>query len=201
MEPDNPYQAPTATAIPDAFNQPGELQLAGRGERFAAAFVDGIINMVFILAVSFGIMWATSTRSFEFAGSFLSLADFANAGFLMTSILTVASALFYIGINWKFLTTNGQTIGKKFANIRIVTLDGQRPPISDLILKRYGFYTLVALIPVVGSYLSIINILFIFGRERRCLHDHVARTRVVKNFPKETHPPQATTAEMTGDEF
>lgn len=184
MEPENPYQAPTATDIPGAFIQPGELQLAGRGERFAAAFVDGVINLIFILVVSFGIMWATSIRSLEFANSFRSLADFANAGFLMTLVLTVLSSLFYIGINWKLLTRNGQTIGKKFANIRIVTLDGQRPSMIDLVLKRYGFYTVLPLIPVVGSYISIINILFIFGKERRCLHDHVAGTRVVKISPE-----------------
>jgi uncharacterized RDD family membrane protein YckC len=180
MEPENPYQAPTTTEIPTAFTQHSELQLAGRGERFAAAFVDGIINLVFIMLISFGLMFATSTRSVEFTGSFLSLADFLDGGWMITALITIASSLFYIGINWKFLTTNGQTIGKKFANIRIVTLDGKLPSIFDLIFKRYGFYTVVALIPVVGSYLSLINILFIFGRERRCLHDHVAGTRVMK---------------------
>jgi uncharacterized RDD family membrane protein YckC len=192
MEPENPYQAPAATDIPDAFIQPGEFELAGRGERFAAALVDGLINMVFILVLVFGLIWG---------GSFQSFVDFANAGFLMTTLITVTSALFYIGINWKFLTTNGQTLGKKFANIRIVTLDGQLPSIFDLIFKRYGFYTVVALIPVVGSYLSIINILFIFGRERRCLHDHVAGTRVVKNLPKEPTPQQDPPTEMKGEQF
>lgn len=176
MEPENPYQAPTATDIPDAFIQVGDLQLAGRGERFAAAFVDGLINVVFIVAMVFALIWVGSLESFV---------EFADAGFLMAMLFTLASSLFYILINWKFLTTNGQTIGKKFADIRIVTLDGKLPPISDLIFKRYGFYTLVALIPVVGSYLSVVNVLFIFGKERRCVHDHVAGTRVVKNTLKE----------------
>jgi uncharacterized RDD family membrane protein YckC len=35
-------------------------------------------------------------------------------------------------------------------------------------------------IPVVGQIFSFINILFIFTKEKRCIHDLVAKTKVVQ---------------------
>jgi hypothetical protein len=35
------------------------------------------------------------------------------------------------------------------------------------------------LLPFVGSLIAVLDLLFIFGPSRRCLHDQVAGTRVV----------------------
>ena len=40
--------------------------------------------------------------------------------------------------------------------------------------------TIVAQLPVIGAILGLVNILFIFGPEKRCLHDYIAGTRVIK---------------------
>jgi len=38
---------------------------------------------------------------------------------------------------------------------------------------------LVSQVPQVGGLIGLVDILFIFGKERRCLHDLLAGTRVV----------------------
>lgn len=70
-------------------------------------------------------------------------------------------------------------MGKKIVGIKIVTLDGGQINI-ETILKRYGFYFLVGYIPFIGSIVSLINALFIFGKDKHCLHDKVGKTKVVK---------------------
>ena len=174
MAMENPYNPPTVSEVSAESPLAATAELAGLGERFLGALVDGLINVAFTLLAAFALI-AT--------GVIGSLADLNNLGLVSSVILTVASFSFYIGINWKFLSTAGQTIGKKVAKTRIVTMDGRVPSMVDLVAKRYAFFSLISLIPVVGAFLSIINVLFIFGRERRCLHDLVAGTRVIKALP------------------
>ena len=69
------------------------------------------------------------------------------------------------------------------AKTRIVTLDGRLPSMVDLVFKREASFTFIAEIPVVGLYLLLIDILFIFSRQRRCIHDLIAGTRVIKAHP------------------
>jgi uncharacterized RDD family membrane protein YckC len=38
----------------------------------------------------------------------------------------------------------------------------------------------VALIPVIGGFLPLVDVLFIFRHDRRCIHDLLAGTNVVK---------------------
>jgi uncharacterized RDD family membrane protein YckC len=86
----------------------------------------------------------------------------------------------FFAINYKFLITSGQTVGKKVLEIKIVDLNGSVPLFQPQLLIRYAVYLLPGQIPVVGQFISIINILFIFGKEKRCIHDLIAKTKVVK---------------------
>ncbi len=171
---ENPYEPPTVVNVSVDPAQNQAMELAGHGERLAGAIIDGLINVAFSMLVAFGLI-ATGVL-----GSFV---EYTKLGIVTTVILTLTGFAFYMGINWKFLSTSGQTIGKKVAKTRIVTMDGRVPSMVDLVAKRYAFFTLLGVVPVAGGILSIINILFIFGRERRCLHDLVAGTRVVKATP------------------
>jgi uncharacterized RDD family membrane protein YckC len=38
----------------------------------------------------------------------------------------------------------------------------------------------VVLLPTVGPFAGLIDVLFIFLKDRRCLHDHIAGTVVVR---------------------
>ena len=83
-------------------------------------------------------------------------------------------------MNFQLLTQQGKTIGKKALGIKIVTLDGELPTAGNHLLKRYAAYFLPGQIPFVGQFISLINILFIFGGEKRCAHDYIAGTKVVE---------------------
>ena len=64
--------------------------------------------------------------------------------------------------------------------MKIVNLHGDIPPIKDIILLRHVVVMLITHIPVVGVLIWLADILFIFRCDKRCLHDHLAGTRVVK---------------------
>ena len=84
------------------------------------------------------------------------------------------------------VSMRGQTIGKRLLGIRIVRFgDGSNPGFArawllrSLVVGLIG--TLAALIlPMLGNVFSIVNYAFIFRADRRCLHDLIADTKVVK---------------------
>ena len=47
-------------------------------------------------------------------------------------------------------------------------------------LLRYLPTSAVSLIPYAGSFVALLDVLFIFRRDQRCIHDHLAGTVVVK---------------------
>ncbi len=84
----------------------------------------------------------------------------------------------FLGLNGYLLFTRGQTVGKSVLKTRIVGLNGALPPFSRVFLLRYLLPGLFSYLPIVG-FIPGIGILLIFGRDRRCLHDYLAGTRVV----------------------
>jgi uncharacterized RDD family membrane protein YckC len=86
----------------------------------------------------------------------------------------------FILINGKLLIANGQTIGKKLLGIRIVDLNGDLPELKKHLIKRYAVFFIPGQVPAIGQFFSIINILFIFGKQKRCVHDLAAGTKVVE---------------------
>jgi uncharacterized RDD family membrane protein YckC len=80
--------------------------------------------------------------------------------------------------------TRGQTIGKRIIGIRIVTFpDGRNPGGVKAILLRAIVNGLIAAIPLVGNVYSLVDICFIFRDDRRCIHDLIAGTQVIKGQP------------------
>ena len=105
----------------------------------------------------------------------------------LESKLTLTEALIWMGYDWVIylvvngylLHTRGQTVGKLLAGTRIVGLDGQLLGLPRLFLLRVVPTGLLESIPVVGWVLFILGVLLIFRRDRRCLHDHIAGTKVI----------------------
>jgi uncharacterized RDD family membrane protein YckC len=88
--------------------------------------------------------------------------------------------LFWMGLQTWFLTRDGQSMGKKVCHLRIVRAgDGGNPGFLRAVLVRSVLPYLLAWIPCLGSLFALANPLFIFGAQRRCLHDLMAGTRVV----------------------
>jgi hypothetical protein len=58
-------------------------------------------------------------------------------------------------------------------------MEGKQVGFLKLYSLRYLVFSLISQIPVAGGLLSLLNILFIFGKERRCLHDRITGTKVM----------------------
>jgi uncharacterized RDD family membrane protein YckC len=92
------------------------------------------------------------------------------AGLMMFGWLLLVGAY-----NAWMLSTRGQTVGKSLLRIRIVGLDGSRASAGQALLLRSLLVLLLDLVP--GFLLA--DPLFIFRKDRRCLHDLIAGTQVV----------------------
>jgi uncharacterized RDD family membrane protein YckC len=176
---ENPYTTPVSdSVVEEKFD--GGIVLADRGERFGAAFIDGLINggLGFGIGKILGIFYVQSAVAATTAK--VTWLDPPAGGYGWAAAELVIHFLAFLAVNWVFLNETGQTIGKKLLKIRIATMDGQKPGMAALILKRYTLLKGIELIPTVGPFIALGGILMIFRSDRRCLHDFIAGTQVVK---------------------
>ena len=99
-------------------------------------------------------------------------------GLIAISVIVV---LAYAGYQIYLLTTQGQTIGKRFMGVRIILVkDETNGGFVINVLLRGILTAALSVIPLVGVLYALTDIGFIFRDDRRCIHDHIAGTRVVK---------------------
>ena len=140
------------------------MKLASRFSRLLAVVIDGmvlsfVIGLAMLPFLIFKIDISVSSWWYQ----------------LLSAILGVV--IFYF-INKKSLIEEGQTLGKSVVKIKITTLDYEIPTAS-MLKKRYLTFFLPSYIPVIGRWLLLINIVSIFTKEQRCLHDLVSGTVVI----------------------
>jgi uncharacterized RDD family membrane protein YckC len=134
--------------------------LAERGDRFIANLVDNFILMI----PMFGgfLLGAIVSRNEALAG--------------IAILLGVLGSLAVAGYQI-YLAQYGQSIGKRMRHIRVIRNDGSPASLARILLLRN-------FVPaIIGSFcglFGIVDVLTIFGEERRCLHDLLADTKVVK---------------------
>jgi uncharacterized RDD family membrane protein YckC len=162
--PNNPYAAPLAT-VADV-GEP-EMQLAGRGMRLAGAIIDTLILMVLV----FPVMFASGYWSLAMSGQ--------QPGFGWQVGMAIAGFVCFLLINGYLLNKSGQTVAKKLLGMRIVDLEGRKPEFLRLVGLRYGVGQIITLIPIVNMLYPLVDALFIFRQDQRCVHDLIAGTRVV----------------------
>jgi uncharacterized RDD family membrane protein YckC len=142
-------------------------QLASRWSRLGACLLDALT----VLPITLPLMY--------FTGGFEGAMNGVQPSMLYSLAITLAGVVWFLLIHGYFIVRDGQTLGKKALGIGIVTLDGKLAPIS-LLAARYGFYWLTPIIPIIGSILSLVNAVFIFSKTKRCLHDRIGGTKVVR---------------------
>ncbi len=86
----------------------------------------------------------------------------------------------FILLNGYYLKKDSQTIGKRIVGIRIVDMDNQILTLGKILVLRYLLIRIAAMIPFAGGLYGFVDMLFIFRQNRRCLHDLIAGTKVVK---------------------
>lgn len=140
---------------------------ATRVQRFVAAMIDGFLGLTLTLPLfdHFG-LWELMKTGGEVSTS-------------VSIQMTVYGLGMFFVLHGVLLYKYGQTLGKRLMGIAIVTLDGQKPSFSNLILNRYLPQWVAGFVPMLGPVLGIVDALFIFREDKRCIHDLIAGTKVI----------------------
>jgi uncharacterized RDD family membrane protein YckC len=168
----NTRYAPPSAEVADVTPQ-GEHVLAGRGIRLAAVLIDG--------AILIGLFWVIG----QFSPLNIFGTEMAQAGLAARLGVQVLSLALFAAINGWLLARSGQTIGKMLLGIRIVRGDGSAATLPRLLALRYGVgYLAAALGTALMLIFSLVDALMILRADRRCLHDLIADTIVIKAQPE-----------------
>ena len=91
------------------------------------------------------------------------------------------SMLVIFGLQIYLLWSRSQSVGKICMGTLIVDQrTGQRAGAVSCILLRVFVHGIITAVPNIGSFYGLVDALFIFRQDRRCLHDMIARTVVVE---------------------
>lgn len=165
---DRRYAPPAAHVEDVAPLESGALALASRSQRFWAAMLDVGLALVATLLVGWlapGLLWNEQDTqelwALDLRGAF--------GGFLV-----------FLALHGWLLVRHGQTVGKALLRLRIVRPDGGRASALRLLGVRYGIGSALMVLAPVGMAYGVLDCLLIFRASRRCLHDTLADTIVVK---------------------
>jgi uncharacterized RDD family membrane protein YckC len=173
----NPFHPPV-DELPPHVGVVGEAPLATLGARFGGSVVDGIIIGI-------------ASAVLDFVIPKIGLSMFMAFGLDVIAGI-VASCVVQI-----LVFRDGQSIGKRLLRMRIVEHGSGRTAsvariiglrILPLTLLSYASWYLAVLqypdLAMLGAFCSLAitlaDVLPIFGKERRCLHDLLAGTKVVR---------------------
>lgn len=169
------YSAPVASA-PAAL--PATRELGGLGRRLAAALVDGFLlwlcklPLIFVFAEIFRAVAQNPDDARP--EKFTPLVTAAYSQMLpWLSLLVVIQVL--------LLCVRSQTIGKLLLGLQIVDVVHEQPggPVRAFLLRAF-LPTLIEVIPLLGFLFWVVDSCFIFREDRRCIHDLIAGTKVVR---------------------
>jgi uncharacterized RDD family membrane protein YckC len=92
----------------------------------------------------------------------------------------LAGWVWFFVVNGYLLKKYGQTVGKRFLDVRICDSRTEAVPPLWRLVVRIGVPPIAGLLGALGRLFALVDVLFIFRRDRRCIHDLIAGTRVVK---------------------
>ena len=186
----------------DAYSPPGSDVNAGgvdsasstaaaeRGTRLWAASIDGLLISIPLLPVMVvGMYYGVQTQmGIVRAGAGDNATRLPSIGAAeLTVFLAGAAVLGLLGAlgiavyQWVLISRTGQSLGKKWTGIRIERIDGSRVDFGSGVFLRNWLPKLIGAVPYLGAIFHMIDCLFIFRDDRRCIHDHIAGTRVVRH--------------------
>jgi uncharacterized RDD family membrane protein YckC len=110
--------------------------------------------------------------------------DYAG-GYQVPVRILVLGVSSYLSLNGWLLYRRGETVGKSLLGIKIVSAhSGTRPALWKLLCLRAPFFPLLYLVIFYGFtpwlvLVPLLDLIFMLGKQRRCLHDYAAGTFVV----------------------
>jgi len=163
----NPY-APPRAAVQDIVNETARASAAERSARLGASLLDGLVILGMVYAPFFvgmllggGLHGAGADGGGAMIGVGFAL---ATVGFIVWCTITV-----------RYMQRNGQSIGKKIVGIKVVRTNGEPATFGRVFWLRNFVNGAIGMIP----FYAFVDLLFIFGESRQCLHDKIADTVVV----------------------
>jgi len=176
QDPQNLYQHTVQEqAIRDVRNQDIQLKWAGFLIRGIAFFIDMIILDFLFLILGFvgGSAMGISLKSMHLETPSEELVRFLLGLYLLVWILLFCTYFIF------FMAFGGQTPGKMFLRIRVLTKDQQPLTPGRAMLRTLGYF-------ISGSLLLGLGFLMIiFHPQKRALHDLLAGTVVIKDTSSE----------------
>ncbi len=168
-EEQNPYAPPEAETTVMSSTEAG-VELASRGARLAAVLLDSVLIMVVTVPILFlmGVFGGAEEPVRE-----LTLTE--------NIVLAIVGIGWYFILNGYLLATNGQTVGKKLLDIKIVRKNGEKISFGRIVGLRMAPFWAIAYVPFLGGIISLIDALLIFRESRYCLHDDVADSMVIRD--------------------
>ncbi|MGF1526754.1 MAG: RDD family protein [Candidatus Competibacterales bacterium] len=167
----NPYQTPQADLGQPEL--PRARPLASRTSRLVAAILDALAGILFAIpiAIAVGVLEALGTLD-------------PNTLNLVVGGGGVLALLALMMVQGYLLHRRGQTLGKMAMAVQIVSAENyRRVSLWRIVGLRVLPINLISPIPVVGPVAILVDALFIFRDDRRCLHDLIAGTAVVEYRP------------------
>lgn len=163
---------------------PGDL--AERGARLLAYTMDELI----LLGISLPILWRAvsvlASIAITGAPGNPDVDGLTISGLLHTilsgpgTVITLIAFIIWCGITTWLVATNGQSIGKRLVGIKVVRTDGSPASFARIFLLRNFVNTVPLGIPYLGLIYQLVDPLLIYQDSRRCVHDLIADTTVVR---------------------
>lgn len=177
----NPYQSTVSGQHPSASSGPQEL--AGVGQRIGGALLDGVLYLLMMLPgliIGGGMLFAAASQA-EANGGEPQGAAIALGGILVGILIIVGNAIVPTVVNIVLISKSGQSLGKKIIGTRMVSQHtGETVGFVHGFLLRTFVFQLITGIPVVGGFIALADIIFLFTEGNQTLHDRLAGTRVVR---------------------
>lgn len=151
--------------------------LAERWQRLVGAIADGVLETLCWIPTSMAMMQEMSymirENQIEPQEMMKTFWGSVHLSFPYLGALIVVQAV--------LLTIRGQSIGNMLVRTRIVCWpDGAPAGFVRAFLARGFLARVIRQIPVIGGIFWIVDSCFIFREDKRCLHDLIAKTKVVK---------------------
>lgn len=167
----NPY-APPKAAVKD-IDESGSGELADRGTRLGAVFLDGLIGAAVGIPIGISAGFNIAHRGH---GAHFMLQDLMGLG----GLISLIGAVVWIVVTIHFVRGNGQSIGKRIVGIKVVRKDGSPASLGRIFWLRNVVNGIPASIPLLGYFYQLADALLIFSESRQCIHDKIADTIVIK---------------------
>jgi uncharacterized RDD family membrane protein YckC len=170
--------APPQSIVADISSSDAPFVKATRLSRLGATLLDALIFSIPLAPSYFSAFSGvvhTRPRAFNY---FAFWGAMASSG--ISFYLGVLIVLALIVITTVLVYRNGQTIGKKLLGIKVARTDGSRASLARIFWLRYLLNTVIMYVPFLGALYALVDACMIFGEQRRCCHDYIADTIVIR---------------------